>query len=58
MIPTRKRRYVEREYTVAEIKSLLKIPNDELVIELKYDNDRKRIVLETLLDFDKESGDI
>ena len=58
MKPSKQRRYIEREYTPTDARELFNIPNNEFMINLKWDKERNRIVLETITDFNRKKGDI
>ncbi len=53
-----KRRYDYRRYLTSDINKLFKIPKNEMVCEIKWDRANNKIVIETLLDYDKKQGDI
>lgn len=54
-----KRRYVERRYVIAELRSVFQIPYNEMIIELRFDASTDNVlIVKTLLDFDKDKCDI
>ena len=55
---TKQRRLIEREFNIASLRELLKIPDDEMTINYYWDKDRNRIVLITQKDYDENQGDI
>ena len=58
IIPKEKRRYVERRYAPIVLRKLFNIPDNEMVLDIKWDKNSNVIIVETLLDYDKTQGDI
>ena len=56
--PKERRRYIERRYAPIVIRKLFDIPDNELVLDLKWDRTNNVIIVETLLDYNKKQGDI
>ncbi len=53
----RKRRYVKRMYIPLFFLELVKIPKDEMFLDVEYNRDNNEIVIKTLLRYDKKKGD-
>ena len=58
MKPKEQRRYVERRYRTTIIRELFNIPDKEMILDIKWDRSNNVIVVETLLDYNKNKGDI
>ena len=58
MKPKEQRRYVERRYRTTIIRELFHIPDKEMILDIKWDRSNNVIVVETLLDYNKNKGDI
>jgi len=51
------RRLVRRLYSTSELRKMFKIPNDEMMIEVIFNEHKNALQLTTLKDFDKTKGD-
>lgn len=53
-----KRRYLEREYNSADLRVLFKIGNNEMITDVFIDRNRNKLIVKSLMDFDKSKGDL
>ena len=58
--PSRKRRYITREYdqVAVRLRKLFQIPTEEMIIKFEWNRDSNRLLLTSIIDYNKREGDM